>query len=260
MTSVDASPCRPDVSLPGDVAAIPGTTDAEPLRLRCTNVPPRQVRPPTPRSLSSVFKALAPYLAVYVIVGILMLRWGGTDPSQNNVSYAWEWFTIPLVVALSYLVCVPIALLGWAWGRMRRALHLAPKTPPAPAASPPAPQPTCFSFKSQLWPQHRRWMAAEGQLVLDDEMISFNPPGSRHRGAVSVPWSSVTSLRLRPRIAWGRGQRGHLTIGVRSGRPIELMLPRPQYDRLALLLGTVQVDRPSVLVAGPRSGVSDRAR
>ena len=204
-------------------------------------LPPRQVQPPLPRSLGSVFKALAPYLAVYVLGGILMLRWGGTDPSQNNVSYAWEWFTMPLVVALSSLVCVPIALLSWAWGRLRRALHLAPRTPLEPVALAPPPQPTSLSFKSQLRQADRRWMAVEGHLVFDDEKISFNPPAPRHRCAVSVPWSSVTSLQLQPRIAWGRGQRGHLTIGVRSGRPIELMLPRPQYDRVATLLRTAEV-------------------
>ena len=86
-------------------------------------------------------------------------------------------------------------------------------------------------------------MATEGRLVFDDEKISFHPPARRHGSAVSVPWSSVASLQLRSRISWGRGQRGHLTIGLRAGRPVELMIPRPHYDRLATLLSTDQVNR-----------------
>jgi hypothetical protein len=240
MTPVDVALCEPDVSRPGVALAAPTSRGGEPLWLRALTVPPRQVRPPRPRSFGSVGKTLAPYLAVYAIGGVFMVRWGGTDPSQNNVSYAWEWFTIPFVVALSSLICVPVALLSWAWGRLRRALHFAPQAPLPPGAGVPPPQPTSLSLKSQLWPAHRRWMAAEGQLVLDDERISFNPPAQRHGSAVSVPWPSVTSLQLEPRIAWGRGQRGHLRIGVRSGRPIELMLPRPQYVRLVTLLTTAQ--------------------
>ena len=241
MTPMDAALCEPDVSRPEVALALATRSDTAPLWLRGVTLPPRQVRAPRPRSLGSVGKALAPYLAVYVIGGIFMLRWGGTDPSQNNVSYASEWFSIPLVVALSSLIGVPIALLSWAWTRLRRALHLAPRIPLEPVAFAPPPQPTSLSFKSQLWPAHRRWLAAEGQLVLDGERISFNPPAQRRRSAVSEPWSSVTSVHLEPRISWGRGQRGHLVIGVRSGRPIELMLPRPHYDRLSTFLSTAQV-------------------
>jgi hypothetical protein len=188
MTSVDAFLCGPDVSVP-EAAVTPLTTaSAQPVWVPRVTLPPRQVRPPLGRSLGSVFKAVAPYLAVYVVVGVVMLRWGDTDASQNNASYAWEWFTIPIVVALSYLVCVPLAVLGWAWGHLRRALHLAPPTPSKPVAVAPPSESTCLSVKSQLWPAHRRWMAAEGQLVFDDEKISFNPPGPRRRSAFSVPW------------------------------------------------------------------------
>ena len=235
MTSVDAFLGGPDVSLPEMAVTSLAPSSAQPVWAPRVTLPPRQVRPPLGRSLGSVLKTIAPYLGVYVVVGVVMLRWGGTDPSQNNASYAWEWFTIPIVVALSYLVYLPIALLAWAWRRLRLALHIAPPTPAETVAVAPT-LPTCFSVKSQLWPAHRRWMAAEGQLVFDDEKISFNPPGPRHASAVSVPWSSVTKLELRPRFSWGRGQRGHLTISVRSGLPVDLMVPRPHYDRLVTLL------------------------
>lgn len=248
MTAVQAPLCEPDTGSSGMALPPPTPPDAEPVWLRGVTLPPRDVRPPLRRSLGSFCKALTPYLAVYVIGGILVLRWGGNDPSQNNVSYAWEWFTIPLVVALSSLVTVPVALLGWGWGRLRRALHIAPQMPPEPVVLTPAHEPTSLAFKSQLWPAHGRWRAPEGQLVFDHETISFDPPGLRHRSAASVPWSSVTLLQLRPRIAWGRGQRGHLTIGVRSGDSIELMLPRPHYDRLATLLSTAEVSTPKMQV------------
>ena len=236
MTSVDASRSGPDVSWPEMGVTPLAPTSALPVWVPGVTLPPRQVRPPLARSLGSVLKTIAPYLGVYVVIGVVMLRWGGTDPSENNASYAWEWFTIPIVVGLSYLAYVPIALLAWAWRRLRRALHIAPTTPAETVALAPTP-PTCFSVKSQLWPAHRRWMAAEGQLVFDDEKISFNPPGPRRASAVSVPWSSVTKLELRPRLSWGRGQRGHLTIRLRSGRTVDLMVPRPHYDRLVTLLG-----------------------
>ena len=106
-----------------------------------------------------------------MVVGIVLLRWGGTDSSQNNASYAWEWFTLPVVVVLSYLACVPVVLLGWAWGHLRRTLHLAPPKPPkflAPAAPP---QPTVPSLPRSALAWCRRWMAAEGLLVFDDENI-----------------------------------------------------------------------------------------
>jgi hypothetical protein len=99
-------------------------------------------------------------------------------------------------------VGLPLAMLAWAWGRLRRALHLALRTPPAPVAD--APPPTSFSFKSRLWPVRHRWMAAEGQLTFDDQKVSFHPAGLRRAGAVSAPWSSLASLQLRPRIDWGR--------------------------------------------------------
>jgi len=243
MTSVDAFLRGPEVTEPRVAVTPPPISSAESVWVPGVTLPPRQVRPPVRRSLGSVLRALTPYLAIYVVVGVVMVRWGGTDPSQGNVSYALEWFTIPVVVALSCLVCVPIALLSWAWGHLRRALHLTPRTPPEPVSIAAPPRPTSLSVKSQLWPARRRWMAAEGQLVFDDEKISFNPPGARRRSAASVPWSSVTTLDLRPRLSWGRGQRGHLTIGVRSGPPVELMVPRPHYDRLVTLLSTPQVDK-----------------
>jgi len=199
---------------------------------------PRKVTPPVRRSRTVVLKAVLPYLVVYLTVGLLMVRLGGTDSSQDNVSYAWEWFTIPVWVAASYLVSVPIALLSWAWTFVRRVLLRPSQGPPLPVVAPSPAPPTSLSVKSRLWPERRRWMASEGTLVVDDEGISFNPSGARGRGAVSVPWPSVTKLDLRPRVSWGRGQRGHLTIGVRSRGPVELMVPRPHYDRLAALLGT----------------------
>lgn len=240
MTSVDAVLCGPDSSVT-EVAAMPiETPSAQPVWVPSVILPPRQVQPPLRRSVGSALRSVAPYLLVYVVVGVVMLRWGGTDPSQNNASYAWEWFTIPLFIALSYLVYVPFAILGWAGKRLRRSLHMAPPTPVEAVTVAPTPPPTCFSVKSQLWPTHRKWAAAEGQLVFDDDKISFNPPGPRRRSAASVPWSSVTKLELRPRVAWGRGQRGHLTIGVRSGQPVDLMIPRPHYDRLVTLLAAPQ--------------------
>jgi len=177
---------------------------------------------------------------VYLAVGMVLVRWGGTDSSQGNVSFAWEWFTIPVWIALYALLGVPLALLSWAWSHLRRVLHLAPapsSEPVTPRAAPPPP--TSFSAKSQLRPERRRGTGPEGTLVLDDESISFTTARRRHD--VSIPWSSVTTLQLRPRIAWGRGQRGHLTIGVRSGRPVDVMLPRPHYDKLAALLGAPAV-------------------
>jgi len=181
-----------------------------------------------------VLKSVLLYLVVYLTVGLVMVRWGGTDTSQGNVSYAWEWFTIPVWVVSPSLVSVPIALLSWAWRGLRR-----PSPGPAlPVVAPVPKPPTSVSVKSRVWPERRRWRAPEGTLVLDDRAISFDPGDARGRGAVSVPWLSVTRLDLRPRISWGRGQRGHLTIGVRCGRPLELMIPRPHYDTLAALLRT----------------------
>ncbi len=193
---------------------------------------PRDVHAPVRRSFGAAMRPVLPYFVAYVVIGIALARWGGTDSSESNVSFAWEWFTMPLVVAFSYIVVVPFLALEWVQRRVRRNRRQ-PERATAPVLAPAA-----FRAKAKLWPQRRRWSAPEGTLVLNDECIAFESPGRHHRRAVAVPWSSVTELRLHRSIAWGKAQRGHLTIGVTGTRPVELMVPRSGYDRLAELLAT----------------------
>ena len=118
-------------------------------------------------------RPVLPYFVAYVVIGIALARWGGTDSSESNVSFAWEWFTMPLVVAFSYIVVVPFLALEWVQRRVRRNRRQ-PERATAPVLAPAA-----FRAKAKLWPQRRRWSAPEGTLVLNDECIAFESPGPR---------------------------------------------------------------------------------
>lgn len=162
-----------------------------------------------------------------------------------------EFFTIPLVVVLtvglstliSIAVALPFALLHSAWESIaakRRPVRQVPAD--APVTPPP---PSSFTAKAHLWTASHRWMAPKGSLALDDDGIRFEPSNGRPGSASSIPWSQTAHLRLRPRISWGRLQRGHLTVDVGDGRRVEYMIPRTGYDGLARLLGDRQeITRP----------------
>ena len=223
-----------------------------------TDLLPRTVEAPITGSGRAVVRTAGPWvvaLLVYIGIGIAgwggtgILDWGGRDASSGNVVFGWELYTIPFEVAVQLALFMAVSLawslsafgVGVAWKKLvvdrRRRPTDAPSPPPTPDA------PTSFTTKARFRADGRRW--TEGRLVLDDGGLSFEPTGKRKGAAVRVPWPLVTGLRLDPRIAWGRCQRGHLLIRVRQGRTIEVMVPRPGYDRLARLLDGRPVDTES---------------
>ena len=85
MTTVDAALSGPDLSFSAGLAvAMPTTSGAEPIWLPAVALPPRQVRPPRPRSLGTVGKALAPYLAIYLVGGSSCCAWVALTPRRTT--------------------------------------------------------------------------------------------------------------------------------------------------------------------------------
>ncbi len=215
-------------------------------------LPRRDVHGPVRGSWGAVAKTWAPYVAIaipYLAIAVEcrggsgLLNWGGRDSSMNNVTYGWEFYTIPLVVFLSVAPLV-VAGLAVRWvskwltserearGRKNRGAS------EKPADAPPSPPPTT-SFRTEASASFgRRRRTEKGSLILNDGGLSFYASRKRPDAPFSKPWSAVVSLQLAPRISWGRCQRGRLTGLTSDGQRFEFMIPRPGYDRLASILDT----------------------
>ena len=74
----------------------------------------------------------------------------------------------------------------------------------------------------------QRWGGTEGHLLLDDECLSSTTERSGDPSAEPLPWSTVTDLRVRPLLLWGRCQQGHITAWRRGGQPLHLLVERPE--------------------------------
>lgn len=77
---------------------------SETVWVPAVDLPLSAVEPPITGSPAAVLKTVAPYLVItlaYLGIAVAcwggtgMLDWGGTDPSQNNVTYAWSSLPFP---------------------------------------------------------------------------------------------------------------------------------------------------------------------
>jgi len=133
-------------------------------------------------------------------------RWGGTDSSESNVSFAW-----------SGSRCRS----SWpsptsSWCRSWRSSGCSAGCAATPAARARHRTCTCtggVSGQGQAVAAAPPLVRPRGHTRPQRRVHRFESP-QHHRRAVAVPWSSVTELRLHRSIAWGKAQRGHLTIGV----------------------------------------------
>ena len=237
----------------GEPTAVSREPGSEAVWVPSVDLPLGAVEPPITGSPMAVLKTLAPYLVIAVAYlgiavacwgGTGILDWGGTDPSQNNVTYGWEYFSIPLIAVLTVglnalaiaAVTLPVALLGSAWKRFTAKRHPVQEVPTdAPVSAPP---PRSFTTKARLRTAGHRWVTREGNLALDDDGLSFQPTKGRRGPTSAISWAQITHLRLHPRISWGRFQRGHLTVDLADGRHVDWMIPRTGYHGLARLLGS----------------------